>query len=424
MTETQRLQMELDEMTAELLDRYEELNLLYDLGSEFASVFEIERISEIAAAKASQAIGATKALVAVAGQEGLRVTASIGASELTPGGLSEHVAATGRELLLHEDEPAPEGARRGAGEDGPLLAVPLLPPGEGGEPLGVLALAGKPGDARFTAGDAKLAAAVASQLSAAVYTSRLVESQRAAEAVRREIELASGIQRALLPEHPPAVPGTALAAAYVPAATVGGDYYDFLVDDAGRLSLVIADVAGHSIGSALMMAMARSILRREITVGEHPAAVLAATNAALFDDLVRSGLFITVFCARLDPRTRVLEYANGGHNPPFLHRAGGAVTEELDVDGAPLGILAELEFQRGSVQLGAADVILLYTDGVTEAAAAGGEQFGEERLRALVEASSAGNLVEDVLSAVRVHAGGVPQSDDVTLVTLRVEDAP
>lgn len=414
------LQGRLDEMTAELLDRYEELTLLYDLGASFAEVLDVDRVCEIAIEKAGSTIGATKAIVALAGDDGLYAAARRGTDRLSAGGITEHVATTGRELLLHGGEPAPTGVSRDDTEDGPVLSVPLLPPGDD-PPLGALTLAGKPGGAPFTAGDAKLAGAVAAQLAAAVYRSRLVDSLRSAEAVRHEVEIAAGIQRTLLPAAPPEVPGVALAALCVPAANVGGDYYDFLADAEGRLSLVIADVAGHSIGSALMMAMARSILRLELAAGKPPAAVLTATNAALFDDLVRSQLFLTVFCARFDPRAGLLEYANGGHNPPLLRRTAGGI-EELDADGAAIGILREIEFEPGSVRLFAGDALLLYTDGVTEAAAPGGKQFGEEGLRGVFDGSAPSELVDSIFSAARAHAGiGSSQSDDITLVALRAE---
>jgi sigma-B regulation protein RsbU (phosphoserine phosphatase) len=222
----------------------------------------------------------------------------------------------------------------------------------------------------------------------------------------------------MLPASPPKVRGVLLAALCVPASNVGGDYYDFLVDDAGRLSLVIADVAGHSIGSALMMAMARSILRREISAGKAPADVLAGTNSALYDDLVASGLFITMFCARFEPESLVLEYANAGHNPPLLRGADG--DSEVDADGAALGILAEVTFEARSVALGPGDALLLYTDGITETANTAGEQFGEERLQAAFRAQTE---PEALYTTVRSYALGVSQTDDLTLVSLLVDSA-
>jgi sigma-B regulation protein RsbU (phosphoserine phosphatase) len=399
---TDALQAQLDEMTAELLDRYEELTLLYDLGGALATLFDVEEISAVALAKAARAVGAEHAELTFAG-------------DAPAGSVPEQVIATGRQLLLHEGDPAPDGVPAPAA----ALSVPLLLPGEEA-PIGALTLTGGAGS-RFTAGDAKLAATVASQLASAIYRSRVVESMRETEAVRRELELAAGIQRSLLPAHPPELAGVELAALCVPAANVGGDYYDFLVDEAGRVSLVIADVAGHSIGAALMMAMARSILRRELSEGAHPAAVLAATNDAMFDDLVRAGLFITAFCARYDPVQRRLEYANAGQNLPLLRRAATGELLELDADGASLGILRAVEFEQGSIELEPRDTLLLFTDGVTEAAAASGEQFGDERLGAVFDGRAPAELTMAVLGAVRAHAGGVGQSDDVTLVVLRAK---
>ncbi|HVC88589.1 MAG TPA: PP2C family protein-serine/threonine phosphatase [Gaiellaceae bacterium] len=412
------LQVQLDEMTAELIDRYEELTILYQLGAELASLFDVDDVCSIGLEKAVVATGATRAILAIAEDAGLRVVASHGAQGLTSGGITDYVATHGQELLLHEDEAAPDGTSRAGTDNGPVLSVPLLPPG-GGLPLGALTLAAKADKARFTSGDAKLAGAVANQVAAAVYRSRLAATLRTAVAVRREVEIAAGIQRSLLPGAPPDLPGVVLAALCEPAANVGGDYYDYLVDGSGRLSLVIADVAGHSIGSALMMAMARSILRREIAEGKHPSDVLAAANDTLFDDLVRAELFFTVFCARLDPATGALEYANGGHNPPFVRRAGG-LREELDGDGAAVGIMRDVVFERGATTLAAGDTLLLYTDGAPEAVSPEGKQFGERRLQAEIGSEAPGQLVDSIFASVRAHAGGARQSDDITLVAVQM----
>lgn len=414
-------QADLEAMTAELLDRYEELNLLYELGASFASVIDPDRSCAVALEKAAAAIGVAKGVVALVGGDGaLRAVAFRGTDRLTLGGITDHVARTGREVLLHEHEPAPDGVSRDDTDDGPVLSVPL-PGSEEAPPLGALTLAGKHDGERFTSGDAKLANAVATQLAAAVQRGRLVATLRASEAVRREVEIAADIQRSLLPGVPPALAGATLAALCVPAANVGGDYYDFVADERGRLSVVIADVAGHSVGSALMMAMARTILRRELREGCDPAAVIAATNDALFDDLVRSSLFLTVFAARFDPASGSFEYANGGHNPPLLRRVDGRLAE-LDADGVAVGILRDVDYERAQVALFPGDLVMLYTDGVTEAANASGEQFGEERLRALLGVSAPQDLVDAAYSAVRAHAGvGSSQNDDITLVALRAE---
>jgi serine phosphatase RsbU (regulator of sigma subunit) len=406
----------LDEMTAELLDRYEELTLLYDLGTALASRFDVGEICEVAIDRATRAIGNKKAAVALIGEGGVEIVASRDLPKVTPGGVTEHVARTGREMLLLHGESAPAGITRAPDRRVSVLSVPLLAP-DSGEVLGAFTLADKP-DEDFTAGDAKLANAIASQVAAALYTSRVVDELRASDGLKRELEIAAGIQRTLLPGSPPSLPGARVEALCAPAANVGGDYYDLIVGADGTLFLVVADVAGHSIGSALLMAMARTIIRREIADGKPPAAVLASTNTSLYEDLVRSNLFITAFCARYDPDGRLLEYANAGHNRPMLYRSGNAV-EELDADGAALGILADVEFEQRHVSFEPGDALLLYTDGATEAADPGGQLFGEDRLR---DAFLQGAPPPGLFEAVHTHLAGAPQADDVTLVVLYAEE--
>src|SRR5688572_20419788 len=184
--------------------------------------------------------------------------------------------------------------------------------------------------------------------------------------IEAEVRTAAGVQRGLLPTTPPIVPGVILGGLSVPAAEVGGDYYDFLPTSDGAVILVIADVAGHSISSGLMMAMARTVLREQATRGLAPNDALEAINAAMYGDLVNAELFITFFYARYDPATGALTFANGGHNPPLLRRAEGTL-EYLDADGAPIGVLAEVGFELGRTQLAAGDLLVMYTDGVVEA---------------------------------------------------------
>lgn len=246
---------------------------------------------------------------------------------------------------------------------------------------------------------------------------RLLEQQ---QVIQAEVDLAAGIQRGLFPARPPEVEGVSTAGICVPAANVGGDYYDLLLDGEGRLTMVIADVAGHSLGSALLVAMARSVLRREAEEGASPGAVLDATCRAMYRDLVTTDLFITMFCARYDPATRTLSYANAGHNPPLLSSYGGATF--LEADGAAIGFFDSWEYEEPSVELGTGDRVVLYTDGVVEAQDPGGEQFGDDRLRAVVSqgtSDSPEGTIQRILDDLREYTHGVPALDDVTLVALR-----
>jgi serine phosphatase RsbU (regulator of sigma subunit) len=247
---------------------------------------------------------------------------------------------------------------------------------------------------------------------------QIVEQQRELES---EVAMAAGIQKGLLPKEPPEVLGADLAGVCLPAANVGGDYYDLMIDDEGRLVILVADVAGHSIGSALLMAMARSVLRREVELGAGPTEILGTTNRAMFNDLVNAGLFITMFCARYDAATGELTFANAGHNPPILARADGT-TLELDGDGAAIGFLDEVEFEECHETIGPGDCLLLFTDGVVEALDPVGDPFGEDRLAETVSAMApAGTraLIDTIVSALNDFTGGSHQRDDITMVALR-----
>jgi len=424
---------ELNSLSTELLDKYEEVTLLYDLSQALGSVFDIPTICDIALEKAVQAVPAAKAFIMLKDETSefltvvsARVDGLVGWKTPVGQGISGRVAASGKPILLLEGEPLPSAAGEEQAPRDAVLAVPLtLAGGQGDEHvLGVMTLAGKPHGEMFTAGDTKLLTTIANQIAIAIHNNRLLQAQREAERVRQEMEIAAHIQQSLLPEAPPQLMGATVAGYCNPAANVGGDYYDVLTDDAGRLTLLIADVSGHSIGAALMMAMARSILRREIAQGESPASVLAATNTAMLHDLTNAGLFITMFCARYDPATRCFTFANGGHNPPLLRRAADGQFVALDGDGLIVGILDDVVYEEQSITLQPGDVVVHYTDGIVEARNLEGEQFGESRLQELLAKHGAldpGALADRIYEAVREHSRGIAQQDDITLLILKVD---
>lgn len=418
-------EMELDSLTAELLVKYEEITLLLDLSRAFRAELDAPGLCAAAVDKAVEAFDPDAVWVAVApdGAAPLCVLAVAGSGpvagrEVARGeGCAGQVAASHEPLLLHPGEPLPRGAEM-PGERAPaLLAAALSDQHEGGVDGAIVVSAGD--HRRFTAGEGKLLSTTATQLGVALRNRRMLESIREAERAQQELNIAASIQHGLLPREQPQFPAGEVAGRCVPAASVGGDYYDFLVDADGRLAFVIADVAGHSVSSALMMALARGVLRREMAVGSNPADVLAATNAVLHDDLEGAGLFITIFCGRLDPRASVLEYANAGQTRPMLRRADGAV-EDLDADGLPAGFLRDVEYELGRTAFSLDDTLLLVTDGIVEARDPSGEMFGEQRLRSLVadNEAPAAEFIDEALAVVAAWMGDRAQQDDITLVAI------
>ena len=427
---------ELHSLSTELINKYEEITLLYDVSQALGSVFDIPTICEIALEKAVQAVPAAKAFVMLKDQDSghltvvaARVDGLLGRKVPIGLGVSGKAAATGKPILLYQGQVLESKAPQGNVPRDAVLSVPMIRTTDQGteEVLGVITLAGKPPGEMFTAGDLKLLTTIATQTAIAIHNSRMIEALREAERVRQELEIAARIQQSLLPHQAPRVPGVELAARCVPATNVGGDYYDFVTDSTGRLTLLIADVSGHSVGAALMMAMARSVLRREIAEGKSPAAVLSDTNAAMLHDLSNADLFITMFCARYDPETRQLTFANGGHNPPLLWCAAEERIVDLDGDGLIIGVLEDVAYEEKSISLHPGDVLALYTDGIVEARNPQGEFFGVERLRQLLRKHAAAAptvLVEYIHQAVRQHIQDTPQQDDITLLILKAQEAP
>jgi sigma-B regulation protein RsbU (phosphoserine phosphatase) len=255
-----------------------------------------------------------------------------------------------------------------------------------------------------------------------------VRRQRAAEddrnrliVLEHDLRTAAEIQRSFLPNGELVDRAdVALCAAMTPARAVGGDFYDYFTLGDGRLGLVIGDVSGKGISAALFMAVSRTLLRAAALRGTAPGECLAEVNRALLRDTA-SSLFVTIFYGVLDPATGKLAYSNGGHNPPFAVRAGGGA-ERLPGRSLPVGTLAEATYATADLSLRPGDVLFLYTDGVTEAMDATGDQFSTARLEQALEQgdrSTPAALMGDVLEAVRRFTGDAPQSDDLTALVVR-----
>lgn len=264
---------------------------------------------------------------------------------------------------------------------------------------------------------------IANQASLAIETYQLYQRTLEQQRLQRSLELAHDIQEGFLPETCPHVPGYDIAAEWRAARGVGGDYYDFLPLDQTRLGLVIGDVSDKGVAAALYMALSRAVVRAAALGMLGPAETLTRANRILMEES-RSGMFISLFYAILDTGTGRLQYARAGHNPPILLRAEDNSIIQLDAPGTVLGVTDNPRTLQESVTLLPGDVLVMYTDGVTEAVNEVNEEFGEERLRQLIQHAGdlpAGALIERINAAVRIFCGEREQFDDFTLLVVKRE---
>src|SRR5215204_2710342 len=248
---------------------------------------------------------------------------------------------------------------------------------------------------------------------------RRVEQERR-ERVEQELRVARTIQQASLPEEVPELEGWQIAPFYRPAREVSGDFYDFFELDDGQLGLVVGDATGKGVPAALVMASARSMLRAiaQALGSSSPEDVLKRVNDVLVTD-IPPNMFVTCFCAILDPERGSLRYANAGHDVPYLHRSGGP--EELRARGMPLGLMPGIEYEENETVLDAGEVALFYSDGLVEAHGTEGDMLGFPRLRELVAEHGEERALGDFLLEQLYSFVGEDweQEDDITLLTLR-----
>lgn len=279
--------------------------------------------------------------------------------------------------------------------------------------------------------EVRLLRLLANQASIAIVKARLHQEELKQRQVEKELAVARQIQLSMLPRSSPVVPGWEFAEFYQPAQLVGGDFYDFFElpgepgrqghPAQGRLGLVIADVAGKGVPAALFMALSRTMIRTAGLAGRTPAAALLRANQLILNDS-RAEMFLTAFYAELDTRSGRLAYARAGHNRPLWWHAATGELDELDAAGIVLGAIEAIELEECEIDMAPGDLVLAYTDGVTDAMDGAGRQFGIERLRAAVAAdptTGAQQVLSGIVRAVGEFTGDTPQFDDLTLVAVK-----
>ena len=278
---------------------------------------------------------------------------------------------------------------------------------------------------------------VADLTGVAIENDQMLQEARRHERVDRQLSIGAEIQAQLLPDHCPVIEGVELAARCRPAFQVGGDYYDFIPTrpeligrrrERGRWALVMGDVMGKGVPAGLLMTMLRGMLRAEVLSGLPPDRILHDLNQLALEDLSQSHRFVTLFYSDFDPRTRRLRFANAAHNPPLIWRAQQRTISRLDAPGLLIGLQPEADYGTGSAVLEPGDVLLYYTDGVTEAPGITGDRFDEARLiRSLESACRSGSGSQGILDQLfdrldRFVGADRQLEDDASMVVLKVRE--
>jgi len=343
-------------------------------------------------------------------------------------GIVGQVARTRQGLLIADAAADPRIVRH----DDPALAVKSViaaPIRFQERVIGVLAVANPAGGLPFTESDFALVLSLAEQAGLAVHNLESMHFQIEKKQLDLDLALASGIQQMLLPAATPHVAGLDLAARYVPTQKVGGDLYDFYALSPTRLGLVVADVSGKGIPASLLMAICRTSLRQIAPRHDSPAGALREVNRTMAGDVCR-GMFITLIYAVIDVERGTVTFARAGHELPLLSRrdpaTGQAVGEFIGSEGMPVGMVGPEMFDGAIVDhtilFLPGDVLVLYTDGITEAVNDQEQEFSGSRLAdavRILRGQGAGEITDGIVDQVRRFTGRDHHRDDLTLVTVK-----
>ncbi|MBK8149198.1 MAG: SpoIIE family protein phosphatase [Acidobacteria bacterium] len=275
-------------------------------------------------------------------------------------------------------------------------------------------------EATFSEEHLNILTTLASVASIRVENARLLEERFERERMERELELATEIQQRFQPSGPPVMDGYEFQGISFSCYEIGGDYYDFIARDDGKMLIALGDVSGKGTAAALLMSSLHASIHGQVSARNSLSDTVTSVNQYLAHN-TPTNRFVTLFIAELDPASGELKYINAGHNPPLIGRADGRI-EQLESGGFPLGIMPMAEYELGQTRLASGDVLVIYSDGVSEAANLKGDEFGLERLSEVVAknlTASASGLRDKVESALSSFTQSAPAGDDITLVIVK-----
>jgi sigma-B regulation protein RsbU (phosphoserine phosphatase) len=418
-------------------EAYDAERILGEVADELQELVDVRKVVDTLARRLSGALHASRLAVLLREGSVLQPALALGYEGPPPpafeldGPVARRLAVAKEPPRVYLDDPESWVNQAEAEPERPRLQALgselLLPLATRTGLLGFLALGPKKSEEPYSPLDVRLLRSVATQAALALHNAQLAEQVAAEVAQRarfnRELEIAREVQEQLYPRELPRAPGLDLAGHCRPARGVGGDYYDFLDLDDGRVGIAIGDISGKGIPAALLMASLQASLRSQRIAGARTdLATLMGNLNRLIHDASPSNRYATFFYGEYDPRDGRLAYVNAGHNAPMLFRKAGDAPERLEVGGPVIGLLPVAAYQSGEVVLHPGDALLGFTDGISEAMDPADEEWGEPRLTEAFRACgglAASAAVERLIAAADAFAAGAPQHDDMTVIVVR-----
>lgn len=414
----------------DLRERVNELNCVYEISESVRDQESLDELLESTLAAVDRVLGVDRLSVILREGEGARIVKARGFElkdhdgRIDPRhGISGLVLRSGDPLLVRDLERdlrmRPEHSGRYATRS--FVCVPMI---DGGDVIGVLNAADKRSGAAFDYFELKVLSTVASQMADAASRIRARERELELAAYRKDLETAAMIQQNSLPRIPARVAGLEIATRYEACREVGGDFYDLVYHSDDRVSLVMADVAGKGVPAALFMEYSKTLLASQIPRHLDPVTSLDASNRLIYENS-KLGIFVTCMLIQVEQEFSRFRMASAGHNHQILLRrpGGNRDIESLSAKGRPLGIFQDTVYAEQVVEYEPGDLLLLYTDGITEAANSDFVEFGEDHLFELVREigdASPAEVVEMIFDEVVRHRDGFEPSDDATLMVVRL----
>jgi phosphoserine phosphatase RsbU/P len=422
---------------AETESRLRTLDLLHRISQEITATLDLDRVLTVTTQAVKELLNATAASILTVDGDGLMFQVSVGGPSAVAAkpfrvplgqGIAGWVVDHKEPVLVNDAQNDPRffgtmDKKTGFTTEA-LIAVPLI---VNEKAIGVIEVFNKPGG--FDQSDLELIATFASSAAFAIENARLYQVAVEKGRLERELQVARQVQVSLLPRQTPHIPGWDLAAHWIPAREVAGDYYDFislekLPDNPEEcLGIVIADVADKGMPAALFMVDVRSTLRASMYAAPGPAHGIAHTNSLVCEDS-DNGMFVTLFYAQINAENNEVTYVNGGHNPPFWVSAKGGEPEVLSRTGMALGVVSGIPYEQKTIAMKKGDFLVFYTDGVTDALNAAEQEFGIERIRKIIlsrplREKSAAEIIRALDDELKKFIGTTERFDDITLLVLK-----